>query len=65
MAELSRQMMERYLSEVFQAPVSVIRMVPLGETTGTESIKTYGYGKPVRIDYQIAGGAAAASYFTP
>ena len=31
-------------------------MVAVGERVGTESIKTYGYGKPVRIDYQVAGG---------
>lgn len=63
MPELGREMMERYLSEVFKAPVSIIRMVPLGETTAADSIKTYGYGKPVRIDYQIAGGAAASAVF--
>jgi phosphotransferase family enzyme len=63
MAELSRQSMEQYLSEVFKAPVSVIRMVPLGERTGTDSIKTYGYGKPVRIDYQVAGGAESSAVF--
>ena len=55
--------MERYLSEVFKASVSVIRMVPLGENTGTGSIKTYGYGKPVRIDYRIAGGAVGSLVF--
>ena len=40
--------MERYLSEVFKRSVSVIQMAPLGESTTTDSIKTYGYGKPVR-----------------
>jgi hypothetical protein len=63
MAELSRQVMEQYLSEVFKASISVIRMVPLGENTGMDSIKTYGYGKPVRIDYQIAGGASGSIVF--
>jgi hypothetical protein len=63
MVELGRQVMERYLSEVFKAAVSVIRMVPLGESRGTDSIKTYGYGKPVRIDYQIAGGAGGSVVF--
>jgi len=60
MAELDRQRMERYLSEVFKSPVSIIRVVPLGERIGAESIKTYGYGKPVRIDYQIAGKEAGS-----
>jgi hypothetical protein len=31
-------------------------MAPLGERIGTESIKTYGYSKPVRVDYQTAAG---------
>ena len=61
--ELSRELMERYLSEVFKAPVAVIRMAPLGENIGTDSIKTYGYGKPVRIDYQIAGGLGGSVVF--
>jgi hypothetical protein len=56
MPEFDRQTMELYLSEVFKSPVSVIQMVAVGERVGTESIKTYGYGKPVRIDYQVAGG---------
>jgi len=63
MPELTRQTMERYLSEVFNAPVSVLRMTPLGETAVTESVKTYGYGKPVRIDYQIAGGSTGSAVF--
>jgi Phosphotransferase enzyme family len=63
MPELGRETMERYLTEVFRAPVSVIRMVPLGENAQADSIKTYGYGKPVRIDYQIAGGTAGSAVF--
>jgi len=63
MPELGREMMERYLTEVFHAPVSVTRMIPLGENTGTDSIKTYGYGKPVRIDYQTAGGHSGSVVF--
>ena len=63
MAELTRQTMERYLSQIFQAPVTVVSMTPLGETTVTDSIKSYGYGKPVRIDYQIAGGKSGSVVF--
>lgn len=53
-------MVERYLSEVFKAPVSILKMVPLGENIGIDTIKTYGYGKPVRIDYQIRGRASGS-----
>jgi hypothetical protein len=63
MGELSRQAIERYLTEVFKAPVSVLRMAPLSGDPGTESIKTYGYGKPVRIDYQIAGSGCRSVVF--
>ena len=59
--ELGQELMERHLSGVFKAPVSVIRMVALGENAGADSIKTYGYGKPVRIDYQIATPGIAAT----
>src|SRR5512140_612738 len=63
MAELSRQVMEQYLSEVFRSRVSVLQMTLLGERLGTESLKSYGYGKPVRVDYQIADGDTRSVVF--
>jgi len=63
MPELGREMLERYLSGIFNGRVSVKRMVPLGETAATDSIKTYGYGKPIRIDYQLAGGNEGSVVF--
>jgi hypothetical protein len=63
MAELSRQVMEQYLSEVFKTPVSVLQMAPLGERIGRESIKTYGYGKPIRVDYRVADGDTRSVVF--
>jgi hypothetical protein len=56
MAELSRQVMERYLSQVFRTPISVLQMAGLGERNGMESVKSYGYGKPLRVDYRVADG---------
>jgi phosphotransferase family enzyme len=38
-------------------------MVPVGERVAMESIKTYGYGKPVRIDYRVGGGVIRSAVF--
>ena len=54
MAQLNREVMERYLSEVFKAPVSVIRMVPLGENTGLALTTAHFYtpsGRLIQRDY--------------
>jgi hypothetical protein len=59
--ELTREVLEQYLASVFGRPVSVAGIVPLGETAQPKSIKTYGYGTPVRIDYHVAGEAALRS----
>lgn len=53
--ELTRQMLERYLAGVFRRGVTVAGFALLGETTLRDSIKTYGYGVPVRIDYRLEG----------
>ena len=55
MPKLTREVLERYLTAVFGRSISVVEIVPLGETVQPKSIKTYGYGTPVRIDYQVAG----------
>jgi hypothetical protein len=38
-------------------------MAPLGERIGSESIKTYGYGKPIRVDYRVADGDTRSVVF--
>jgi hypothetical protein len=53
-------MIERYLASVFEKPVSVLAMAPLGSAPSSKSIKSYGYGKRIRIDYQAAGGLDVA-----
>jgi hypothetical protein len=42
---------ERYLGDLFRKSVAVHSMHPLGEVQAADSIKTYGYGNPVRIDF--------------
>jgi hypothetical protein len=54
-------MLERYLAAVFQCGVTVSGFAPLGEAALRKSIKTYGYGMPVRIDYRLAGDSALRS----
>lgn len=50
---------ETYLTGLFHRPVQVLSLVPLGETSSANSLKTYGYGIPLRIDYQIEGQSPA------
>jgi streptomycin 6-kinase len=63
MPELTRHGMEQYLAAVMERPVRVIGMAPLGETTTRDEIKNYGYGKPVRVDYCVDGGAPRSAVF--
>jgi hypothetical protein len=42
----------RYLSTVFAKPIKVLGLAPLGELSTTDSIQSYGYGKPVRVEFQ-------------
>lgn len=59
--ELTREKLERYLTSVFRREVTVTGFERLGETAARRSIKTYGYGTPVRIDYRLAGDPAMRS----
>lgn len=53
--ELSRESIERYLQHVLRKPVTVVALAPLGETLEETSIKGYGYGIPIQIDYETDG----------
>lgn len=55
MPELKREHVERYLGSVFGKRVAVLRLAELGGTHGRHDIKSYGYGTPVRVDYQAPG----------
>ena len=56
MPELKRKEVERYLSAVLGARATVIALQILGGFHEGKDIKGYGYGTPVRVDYQINGG---------
>ena len=59
---LRREVIERYLSALMRKPVRVLGLALLGDTGGGD-LKAYGYGTPVRIDYQPAGEACRSAVF--
>jgi streptomycin 6-kinase len=50
--------LEPYLASVFSRPVRVLRVAPLG--AGPEAAKAYGYGVPLRIDFEVDGRPRSA-----
>ncbi len=56
MPELKREHVERYLQSLLGKQTTVLSLTVLGHPPGEKSLKGYGYGTPVRIDYQDAGG---------
>ncbi|GAB4362923.1 MAG: hypothetical protein Kow00128_03160 [Deltaproteobacteria bacterium] len=55
MPELSRERLVPYLESLFGTPVRILGLAPLGETVDTGAVKEYGYGTPVRIDFEVSG----------
>jgi hypothetical protein len=51
--QFKREAVERYLRDVLGKDVRVVALRPLGEP---EEGKGFGYGVPVRVDYESAGG---------
>ncbi len=62
MTELSRESIGRYLEKLLCKPVKVLDLIVLGERRGQDP-KAYGYGTPVRIDYQACGEPPASAVF--
>lgn len=55
MPQLKSEEIERYLTTLFGKPLKVLRLVKLGSGLPNIDVKGYGYGTPVRVDYQVAG----------
>lgn len=55
MPDPKREKVEKYLQSVLRGHVRVLRTVVLGGDRETKEVKGYGYGTPVRVDYQIDG----------
>ncbi len=54
--ELKQTNIERYLQQLTGQPVQVERLHQLGGGThGAEALKAFGYGRPLCIDYRVAG----------
>ena len=60
---LTKDVVERYLRTVFGKPVTVVGLAPLGEAFTRDSIKTYGYGQPVRVEFREDAGPARTAVF--
>jgi phosphotransferase family enzyme len=63
---LTAARVQDYLSSYFAAPVRVVALAPLGGGTAAD-LKGYGYGTPVRVDYERSGirGSAVLETVAP
>ncbi len=61
---LKQEELERYLQTVLGAPATVLAMTVLGDTDGSKDVKSYGYGTPFKVDYQIHGERRTAVLHT-
>ena len=50
------QQIEQYLCSLLKQPVKVHALTQLGSEPAASGIKSYGYGTPLRIDYETASG---------
>jgi hypothetical protein len=60
---LTKDVVECYLRTVFGKPITVLGLAPLGEVSTSDSIKSYGYGQPVRVEFQEENGARQSAVF--
>jgi hypothetical protein len=60
---LTKDVVERYLRRVFGKPVTVLGLAPLGEAATSDSIKSYGYGQPVRVEFRGENGVSQSAVF--
>lgn len=63
MVQINKDLMAQYLSAALGKSVTVMEISPLGELQQEDSIKTYGYGKPLRVDYSVGGGPLESAVF--
>lgn len=58
---MDTQRVEQYLCSLFKQPVRVKALRLLGSEPEETGAKSYGYGTPVRIDYETAGGESRSA----
>jgi phosphotransferase family enzyme len=54
MPELKTEQLVRYLNSLLGEQVTVLDVITLGRSPEHKTLKGYGYGTPVRIDYEVA-----------
>jgi hypothetical protein len=59
--DLKREKVEQYLQGLFGEPVKVCRMAVLGFASAGKDIKSYGYGTPVKVEYELGGSQRRVS----
>lgn len=55
MDELKREHIEAYLRLLLHQDVSVVALTTLGQEVTDKSVKGYGYGTPIRVEYRTGG----------
>ncbi|HLO10521.1 MAG TPA: hypothetical protein VK303_07570, partial [Desulfobacteria bacterium] len=60
MPELSKERLERYLTALFHAPVTITALVSLRESKASGAAKEYGYGHPVKVEFIVGTERRAA-----
>lgn len=55
MPELKTEQLTRYLNSVLREQVTALKVTTLGDSTEHRTLKEYGYGIPIRVDYEVAG----------
>jgi Phosphotransferase enzyme family len=55
MPEPDLKQVERYLESLLGKQVTVFGLAPLGNASEEKEVKKYGYGTPIRVDYEAAG----------
>jgi hypothetical protein len=60
MVQLDEGKVQRYLEGRFGGSVRILRLATLGQEPGAADLKGYGYGVPMKIDYDVGGQRHAA-----
>jgi hypothetical protein len=55
MADLNPKQLEPYLQVLLGRPVQILGLGPLGEPLQTGTLKGYGYGVPIQVEYEASG----------
>lgn len=55
MFDLNEHRLQSYLESLLGRPVRIVGFAPLGAPVETGTVKGYGYGVPVRIEYEVGG----------